>query len=471
MSAGSSSSGAIKPASTAAAAADRALVVAISPNNTVAVSGPLTNTELRASGVPVTGPLTNTELRASAVPVSLTSTTITGTAAVSGPLTNTELRASVVPVSLPAETTKIIGTVNVAASQSIAATQSGTWTVNIGALQSMAVNQSGTWLVGINQSLPAGGNSIGDIGTVTNLTQMGNVAISMGTGARDAGTQRVTIATNDSVPVTGPVTNAELRNTALPVSLASVPAHAVTLASTTITGTVAVSGPATNAELRNTALPVSLASTTITGSVAVSGPATNAELRNTALPVSLASVPAHAVTLASTTITGTVAVSGSFYQPTQPVSIASMPSTPVTGSFYQPTQPVSGPLTDTQLRSAAPAIYIKPTTLSGVQGNSTSGIPSNGLYIVAAGSLYSVFGFNNGPGQYIQIFDSSTTPGSGTGALVTFYVPSASNFFMEFSTPLKLNSGLAVSNSSTMNYKTLGSTDCFIGAQFSTAGA
>jgi hypothetical protein len=35
------------------------------------VSGPLTNTELRAAGVPVLGPLTNTELRAAAVPVSL----------------------------------------------------------------------------------------------------------------------------------------------------------------------------------------------------------------------------------------------------------------------------------------------------------------------------------------------------------------------------------------------------------------
>lgn len=37
--------------------------------------------------------------------------------------------------------------------------------------------------------------------TVTNLSQMGGVAISLNTGVRDAGTQRVTIATNDIVPV------------------------------------------------------------------------------------------------------------------------------------------------------------------------------------------------------------------------------------------------------------------------------
>lgn len=59
-----------------------------------------------------------------------------------------------------------------------------------------------------------------------------------------------------------------------------------------------------------------------------------------------------------------IAVTGTFWQATQPVSIASMPSTPVTGTFWQATQPVSGtfwqatqpvsgPLTDAQLRAVA----------------------------------------------------------------------------------------------------------------------
>ena len=38
---------------------------------------------------------------------------------------------------------------------------------------------------------------------------------------------------------------------------------------------------------------------------------------------------------------GSIAVTGTFWQATQPVSIASMPSTPVTGTFWQATQPVS----------------------------------------------------------------------------------------------------------------------------------
>jgi hypothetical protein len=61
----------------------------------------------------------------------------------------------------------------------------------------------------IDAALPTGTNSIGNIGTVstvTNLSQLGGTAIAMGTGVRSAGTQRVTIATDDLVPVSGTVT-------------------------------------------------------------------------------------------------------------------------------------------------------------------------------------------------------------------------------------------------------------------------
>lgn len=52
----------------------------------LAVDGPLTDTELRATPVPVSGPLTDAQLRATDVPVS-------------GPVTDAELRATPVPVS------------------------------------------------------------------------------------------------------------------------------------------------------------------------------------------------------------------------------------------------------------------------------------------------------------------------------------------------------------------------------------
>lgn len=125
----------IKSASTAAVAADTALVVAVSPNNTVLVSGPLTDTQIRATALPVVGPLTDTQLRASAVPVSgpLTDTQIRASALpVTGPLTDTQLRATAVPVSGPLTDTQLRATtVPVTAAQGTAAATAGAWPTKV----------------------------------------------------------------------------------------------------------------------------------------------------------------------------------------------------------------------------------------------------------------------------------------------------------------------------------------------------
>ena len=67
-----------------------------------------------------------------------------------------------------------------------------------------ATDQSLVVALSPNSPIPTGTNSIGNIGTVstvTNLSQLGGTAIAMNTGVRSAGTQRVTIATDDIVPV------------------------------------------------------------------------------------------------------------------------------------------------------------------------------------------------------------------------------------------------------------------------------
>ncbi|CAB4142742.1 hypothetical protein UFOVP435_17 [uncultured Caudovirales phage] len=77
---------------------------------TAAVTGPLTNAQLRATAVPVSGPLTDAELRASAVSVSgpLTNAQLRAAAVpVLGPLTDAELRAAAVPVSGPLTDTQL----------------------------------------------------------------------------------------------------------------------------------------------------------------------------------------------------------------------------------------------------------------------------------------------------------------------------------------------------------------------------
>ncbi len=63
-------------------------------------------------------------------------------------------------------------------------------------------------------------------------------------------------------------------------------------------------------------------------------------------PVSIATMPSTPVT--GTFWQATQPVSGTFWQTTQPVSITTMPSTPVTGTFWQATQPISGTVTANQ---------------------------------------------------------------------------------------------------------------------------
>lgn len=142
-----------------------------------------------------------------------------------------------------------------------------------------------------------------------------------------------------------------------------------------IAGTIGVTGPLTDTQLRATALPVSATSLPLP-----TGAATEA---------TLAAISTKTPALGQTTMVGStpvvfasnqsaLPVTGSFWQTTQPVSgsitIANA-SLAVTGAFFQATQPVSiagsvavtGPLTDTQLRA---------TTLP-ISGTVTANLPAN----------------------------------------------------------------------------------------------
>lgn len=92
---------------------------------------------------------------------------------------------------------------------------------------------------------------------------------------------------------------------------------------------IAVTGPLTNTELRASAVPVSLASTTITSSALPTGASTAAN--QTTSNTTLSSIDAKTPALGQTTMAAS-----------SPVTIASNQSAlPVTGAFFQATQPVS----------------------------------------------------------------------------------------------------------------------------------
>lgn len=162
--------------------------------------------------VAVTGPLTDTQLRASSVPVS--GAFFQATQPVSGPLTDTQLRATPVPISGTVTVTDGSGPLTV--DGTVAATQSGSWSVT---------NLNGAGAAAVN--IQDGGNSItvdGTVGatqsgawSVTNLNGAGAAAVNIQDGGNSI-TVDGTVSISGSVAVTGPLTDAQLRATPVPVT-------------------------------------------------------------------------------------------------------------------------------------------------------------------------------------------------------------------------------------------------------------
>jgi len=112
-----------------------------------------------------------------------------------------------------------------------------------------------------------------------------------------------------------------------------------------------------------------------------------------------------------------VPVSGTFYQATQPVSIAS--SVAVTGTFYQATQPVSGTVT-----ANAGTGTMTVTVVSGATGGDStfhlvSAATTNATNIKAsAGKVTGWYIYNsNASARKVNFYNASTTPVLGTTTL------------------------------------------------------
>ncbi len=142
----------------------------------------------------------------------------------------------------------------------------------------------------------------------------------------------------------------------------------------TVTANTGLSQPLTDAQLRASAVPVSgtffqaTQPVSIASSVAVTGPLTDGQLRATPVPVS-----------------GTVTANTGLTQPLTDTQLRAS-AVPVSGTFFQATQPVSiaasvavtGPLTNTQLRASPveidaaslplPSGAATETTLSSIDG-------------------------------------------------------------------------------------------------------
>jgi hypothetical protein len=306
----------VKAASTAAVAADKALVVAISPNNSVAVTGALTDTQLRATAVPVSGPLTDTQLRATAVPVSGTVTANAGT----GPWPVTDNAGSLTvdaPVGTPLFARLSDGTTALTTTGGRLAVDGSGVTQPVSIAATVTVTDTSTLVD--NAAFTDGTTRVGMAGFIfdevagTALTENDAAAARINAnraqiGVIEDGATRARYATVtaanalkvDGSAVTQPVSGTVTANAG--------------------TGTFAVSGPLTDTQLRATAVPVSGTVTANAGT----GPwpvTDNAGSLTVDAPVG---TPLFARlsdgTTALTTTGGRLAVDGSGV--TQPVSIA-----------------------------------------------------------------------------------------------------------------------------------------------------
>lgn len=84
----------------------------------------------------------------------------------------------------------------------------------------------------------------------------------------------------------------------------------------------------------------------------------------------------------------------------------------------------------------------------------------------SAGTLLSLTGYNSGPAQFLQIFNSTTVPANGVAPVLVVAVPATSSFAFEWRNGVPLGTGISISNSSTGPTKTIGSADCYFTATY-----
>jgi hypothetical protein len=260
-------------------------------------------------------------------------------------------------------------------------------------------------------------------------------------------THGVTIG-NTSVTVNGTFWQATQ-----PVSLASVPAHAVTLTSTTVTVSSLPALSAGTAQIGSVTAsfsgtpsfypiqppsPSSRLCVTLTDSSGTSEYGTTGNSLKISGSVTIGAGTAQ-IGSVTASISGTVPVSGTFWQATQPVSLASVPAlaagtnqigsvtasitgtVPVSGTFYQATQPVSLASLpalaagSAQIGAVTVSAISSTVTVASVQGSSATtttftSVTASTSIVAASSSRKALTIFNEGFGNlYISPTATCTT--------------------------------------------------------------
>lgn len=400
----------------------------------------LTDTQLRATAVPVSGTVTSTPSGTQNVDVTANTIGLATSAKQLADNHQVTVSNSSIPVTDNGGSLTVDGTVGV--SGTVASTQSGTWTVQPGntanttawKVDGSAVTQpvSGTFW---QATQPVSGTVTANAGTNLNTSTLATEATLAGaikaedaaSGDGDKGIPAM--AVRKATPANTSGTDGDYENLQMsagrlwvdasgktltvdgsavtqPVSLASVPSHAVTNAGTF----------ATQATLQ-------------TGSNTIGALTANQ------------TVDLNRIAGTATSVSNGVVGNG-----VQRVAIASDNT-----AFSVNAQP-------TPTGSSTQAL----------SNDTSTAYESSSVTKASAGTVYGVTGYNSKTSaQFFQFFNSTTVPADATVPVITVYVSAQSNFSIDFGVyGRRFSTGIAWSNSSTGATKTIGSADMFVDVNY-----
>lgn len=97
---------------------------------------------------------------------------------------------------------------------------------------------------------------------------------------------------------------------------------------------------------------------------------------------------------------------------------------------------------------------------------SSAAYESSHVLSAAPAKLHSLTGYNAGVGQFYQLHDAAALPAEAAVPKITFYVPAASSFSLDYGLRGRsFATGIVICNSSTGPTKTIGAADSWFDAQ------
>lgn len=197
---------------------------------------------------------------------------------------------------------------------------------------------------------------------------------------------------------------------------------------------------------------------------------TDAELRASAVPVSAAALPLPTGAASESTLAAQGTLIGAV---NETASASDTASSGLNGRLQRIAQRITSliALLPASLgpKTGAASLSVTLATDSASSNATTTAYAASIFAKASAGTLWGLSGYNSrASGQWIQVHDAASLPSEGAAPKVLIYVAAQSSFAIDFGVRGRaFGTGIVICNSSTGPTKTLGAADCWFDAQYS----